>query len=289
MEINENLFLLSIVLVIGSGVLNAVCGFFTKKSKNKGVFLGSMMLVASFLLTPHLVMELILADFPVKAYVLIMCSMSLQAINGMLLSRTYMLGDLSQVYPIMRGTGVTLIPIIGVLFLDESLSGWGWLGVTGIVIGIFLLSGWNPLRTRENLSLHPVFFAVLVGLCITSYTVVDKMTLQYLSPLSLLQVGNLGFLLVFIPRLIKWKQLQNEWTLNWKFILLGSVFSPGSYLLFLVAMTMAPVSHLAPIREIGTVFAALLGIFLLKEKQGWKRIVTAALITLGIVTIGIAG
>jgi uncharacterized membrane protein len=289
MEINHNFFLLSIVLVIGSGVLNAICGFFTKKSKNKGVFLGLMMLVASILLTPHLVIELIHADFPIKAYVLIICSMSLQAINGMLLSRTYTLGDLSQVYPIMRGTGVTFIPIIGVLFLDESLSGWGWLGVTGIVVGIFLLSGWNPLRTRDNLSFRPIFFAVLVGLCITCYTVVDKMTLQYLSPLSLLQVGNLGFLLVFIHRLIKWKQLQDEWTLNWKFILLGSVFSPGSYLLFLVAMTMAPVSHLAPIREIGTVFAALLGIFLLKEKQGWKRIVTAALIALGIVTVGIAG
>jgi drug/metabolite transporter (DMT)-like permease len=289
MEINHNLFLLSIILVIGSGVLNAVCGLFTKKSKNKGVFLGSMMLVPSIVLSPHLIIELIHADLPIKAYVLIVCSMSLQAINGILLIRTYTFGDLSQVYPIMRGTGVMLIPIIGVLFLDESLTWWGWLGVIGIVIGIFLLSGWNPLSTQDHLSLHPIYLAVLVGLCITSYTVVDKMTLQYLSPLSLLQVGNLGFLLAFIPHLIKQKQLQVEWKLNWKFILLGSLFSPGSYLLFLMAITMAPVSHLAPIREIGTVFAALLGIILLKEKQGWKRIVTSFLIVLGIVTIGIAG
>jgi uncharacterized membrane protein len=289
MVINHNLFLISIILVIGSGVMNAVCGFFTKKSKNKGVFLGSMMLVASIVLTPHLIIDLIHADLPIKAYVLIACSMSLQSINGMLLSKTYTLGDLSQVYPIMRGTGVMLIPIIGVLFLDESLTGWGWLGVIGIVIGIFLLSGWNPLRTQDHLSLRPIYLAGLVGLCITSYTVVDKMTLQYLSPMSLLQVGNLGFLLVFIPHLIKRKQLQVEWKLNWKFILFGSLFSPGSYLLFLMAMTMAPVSHLAPIREIGTVFAALIGIFLLKEKQGRKRIVTSILIALSIVSIGIAG
>jgi uncharacterized membrane protein len=199
-------------------------------------------------------------------------------------------GDkLSQVYPIMRGTGVTFIPIIGVLFLGESLTRWEWAGIIGIVTGIYLLSGWTPFKTRDNLSFRPIFFAVMVGLCITCYTVIDKMTLQYLSPLSLLQVGNLGLLLVFIPLLIKRKLWTDEWKLNWKFILLGSFFSLGSYLLFLVAMTMAPVSHLAPIREIGTVFAALLGIFFLKGNQGWKRIVTAALITLGIVTVGIAG
>jgi uncharacterized membrane protein len=115
------------------------------------------------------------------------------------------------------------------------------------------------------------------------------MALQYVSPLTLSEVGNIGFLLAFLPQMLNRRQVREEWTANWKFILIAAILSPGSYLLFLFAMNMAPVSHLAPIREIGTVFAALLGVWLLKEKQGWRRIVTSAIIATGIITIGIAG
>ncbi|MFC5653815.1 SMR family transporter [Paenibacillus solisilvae] len=284
----DHSFLISVLLVIGSGLLNAICGFFTKKSMHKGVFLGSMIFIASILLSPHLFMELASAVLPAEGYALLALSMLIQFCNGYLLSRAYMFGDLSQVYPIMRGTGVIFIPIIGVLFLDESLQMWGWVGVASIAGGIFMLSGWSA-RARDHLAIRPVLFAFMVGLCITCYTVVDKMALHYISPVSLLQIGNFGFVLAFLRPLSSWKQVREEWSVNWKFILLASFFSPASYLLFLIAMDMAPVSHLAPIREIGTVFAALLGIWLLKERQGWKRIATAAVIAAGIVIIGISG
>ncbi|WP_063847686.1 DMT family transporter [Bacillus sp. FJAT-28004] len=287
MNVDQLLFL-SLLLVIGSGLLNAICGYLTKKSMNKGVFLGSMIVVASVLLTPHLLMELVRSDLPAKAYALLALSMMIQVMNGYLLSKAYMLGDLSQVYPIMRGTGVILIPIIGVLFLGETLSLWGWAGVAGIACGIFMLSGWNP-RARDHLTLRPVLAAFQVGLCITCYTIVDKMALAYISPLSLLQIGNFGFLLVFLRPLCKWGLVRQEWSVNWKFILIAALFSPASYLLFLIAMDMAPVSRLAPIREIGTVFATLLGVWLLKEKQGWRRLVTSVMIATGIVIIGLSG
>ncbi|RAP77592.1 DMT family transporter [Paenibacillus montanisoli] len=288
MNANEML-LFSILLVIASGMINAICGFFTKRSGDKNVFLGSMIAIASIPLTPHLLMELSAKRLPAAAYLLFALSMLIEGINGLLLARAYKFGDLSQVYPIMRGTGVTFTPIVGVLFLGESLTVWGWLGIAGIVAGIFLLSGWKPRSKAEPLSLKPVLFAFLVGLCITGYTIVDKMALKYISPLSLLQIGNFGFVLVFLPTLFRWKLVRAEFAVNWKFIALAALFAPSSYLLFLFAMDMAPVSHLAPIREIGTVFAALLGVWLLKERQGWKRIASAAMIVGGICLIGIVG
>jgi uncharacterized membrane protein len=45
------------------------------------------------------------------------------------------------------------------------------------------------------------------------------------------------------------------------------------------------VSQLAPMREIGTVFGTLLGIFLLKEKQGTSRVIASVLITIGIILL----
>lgn len=287
---NENV-LLSIALVIGSGMINAVCGFFTKRSLDKGVFLGAMIALASVALLPHFVLELASARLPAKAWALFALSLLIEMLNGYLLSRAYLFGDLSQVYPVMRGTGVIFTPIVGVALLHESLTGWGWFGIAGIVAGIFLISGWKP-RARDAAgrpALRPVVFAVLVGLCITGYTVVDKMALAYISPLSLLQVGNFGFLLVFLPKLTNRKLMRAEFAANWKSIAFAAVFSPASYLLFLVAMNMAPVSHLAPVREIGTVFAALLGVWLLKEKQGWSRIASAGMIVTGICLVGIGG
>lgn len=54
-------------------------------------------------------------------------------------------------------------------------------------------------------------------------------------------------------------------------------------------MKYAPVAHISPIREIGTVFATILGIVVLKEKQGKKRITCSILITIGILFIGFFG
>ncbi|MDF2962274.1 MAG: LuxR family transcriptional regulator, partial [Paenibacillus sp.] len=85
------------------------------------------------------------------------------------------------------------------------------------------------------------------------------------------------------------KQVKQEWDRNWKLILAGAVCSPGSYLLFLLSMKIAPLSHISPIREVGTVFGTLFGIWLLKEQQGVLRIAMSAFIALGIISIGLWG
>jgi drug/metabolite transporter (DMT)-like permease len=80
-----------------------------------------------------------------------------------------------------------------------------------------------------------------------------------------------------------------EWKLNSRIILLGAILNPGSYLLFLFAMKYAPVAHISPMREIGTVFATFLGIVVLKEKQGTLRILCSVIILIGILTISFWG
>jgi drug/metabolite transporter (DMT)-like permease len=278
------MMLLSLMLVVGSGLMNAVWNLFAKKSTDKGVFLGSIMTTAAILLLPCLVWELSVRELPLEAYLFMFFSLSIQSLYAHLLARAYKFGELSRIYPIMRGTGVLIIPLMGVQLLGESVSGPGWFGIACIVAGLLgagLGASTQPVCAHER----SLPFAFLVGLCIAAYTVVDKMTLQYISPLSLLQVSSMGFMLPHLPGMFDRKRMQAEWSHNWKLILLGSILSPGSYLLFLLAMNLAPVSHLAPAREIGTVFAALFGILFLKEKQGWKRILSAAAITAGIILI----
>lgn len=284
--------LLPILLVIASGMAHAVWSLFTKKSLNKSVFLWSIMMLCTVLLLPTLVIELWQNPLTWSAYGLLFISVILQALYSWLLSQTYELGDLSQIYPIMRGTSTLLVPIIGVVLLNESLSALGWIGITLMLSGFIILSGVGSRHKSPKTqwqSLKPIVMALCVGLCTTCYVFVDKLNLQHISPLALLEVTNIGFVAGLTPLVLKSRQLRKEWQINRSTILLGAVLNPGSYLLFLFAMQQAPMAHISPLRETGTVFATFLGVLILKERQGMKRIACSMVITCGIILIGMWG
>lgn len=284
--------ILPLVLVLASGMAHAVWSMFTKRSLNKSIFLWSIMMIPTVLLLPVLVVELSRESLPVSAYALLIVSMALQALYSWLLSQTYELGDLSQIYPIMRGTSTLLVPLIGVAFLGERLSGFGWLGIACMIVGFIVLSGVGSRKAQAGSGMKgakPVLMALCVGLCTTSYVFVDKLNLQHISPLALLEVTNIGFVAGLTPALLASGGLRQEWKVNRSTILLGALLNPGSYLLFLFALEQAPMARLGPLREVGTVFAAFLGIWLLKEQQGMKRILCSIVIFGGILLIGVWG
>ncbi|WJH37321.1 DMT family transporter [Paenibacillus aurantius] len=279
---------MSLLLVVASGLLHAVWSLFAKVSRNKSVFLWLIMAVATLVLLPVLVRELWVTPLPPEAYGFLLLSACLQGGYALLLARTYQMGDLSQVYPIMRGTSTLLIPLCSVLFLQESLSPFGWTGLAAMIAGFLGLSGFAG-RSPAPGAVKPFLLALSVGVCTTCYVLVDRINLGYLSPLSLLEVTNLGFTAALTPIALRSKQLKEEWKAHAKLIVLGSVLNPGSYLLFLFALQLAPVAHISPVREIGTVFATILGIVVLKEKQGRVRILCSALILSGLLLIGFLG
>lgn len=286
------MIIVATLLVIASGLAHAIWSLFTKSSHNKSVFLWSILMVTTIVLLPYLIRELWLHPLSLSSYSLLLLSACLQAAYSLLLARTYNMGDLSQIYPIMRGTSTLFVPIIGVLFLRESLSIYGWMGLLCMVIGFVSLSGiFTGTRSgsASRGSVKPFFMALSVGLCTTCYVFVDKLNLEHISAISLLEVTNIGFVAALTPTVIASKQLRREWKLNSRIILLGAILNPGSYLLFLFAMKYAPVAHISPMREIGTVFATFLGIVVLKEKQGTLRILCSVLILTGILTISFWG
>lgn len=279
-------------LVLASGMAHAVWSMFTKRSLNKSVFLWSIMMIPTVILLPVLIVELVREPLTMPAYALLVLSMALQALYSWLLSQTYELGDLSQIYPIMRGTSTLLVPLIGVFFLGETLSSFGWTGIACMLGGFLVLSGVGDKGAKQGSrkqGLKPVLMALCVGLCTTSYVFVDKLNLQHISPLSLLEVTNIGFVAGLTPALLASRQLRQEWKVNRSTIMLGALLNPGSYLLFLFALEQAPMARLGPLREVGTVFAAFLGILLLKEQQGKKRILCSIVIFGGILLIGMWG
>ncbi len=285
------MFSVALVFVTLSGLLNAVWNLFAKRSGHPTVFLWSFQWVAVIAFLPWTWVAVAHHAIPVRGWVFLGVTITLHGIYVVLLARTYAAGDLSQVYPLMRGVSPLLVPIIGVTLLGEQITAIGGLGIVAIVTGIGLLGHWRWCGhpERPGYTSQTTGIAMAVGLAITSYTVLDKVTLRYIPAVALNDASNLANLLALSWGAARSGVIRTEWIRHWRTIIMGGILSPGGYLLFLLALRLAPVAQLAPMREIGTVFGTVLGIGVLKERQGSRRLAAAGLIAAGVMTLGMWG
>ena len=283
---------MAVMLVMSSGLLNAVWNLFAKQSRHKVVFLWSFQWIAFAAFMPWALFALQHHPVVLAGWLLLLVAASVHGAYVILLSLTYSAGDLSSVYPLMRGTSPLLVPILGILLLGEHLSSLGWLGVGAVVTGIMVLGGWlSPARLSMTRSRVPksTWLALTVGLLIVAYTTLDKVTLHYVPAVALNDGSNLTNLIALSWWALRSGAIKTEWSTNWKTIVATGILSPGGYLLFLLALRLAPVTQLAPMREMGIVFATLLGLVMLKEREGRKRMIAAGLITAGAILLGLWG
>lgn len=285
------MFAIEISLVVTSGFLHALWNLFAKRSLNKVVFLWSIQWVGVLLYLPLALTAIWDHYVPYKGWLFLLVTVASHGVYVILLSKTYTAGDLSHVYPLMRGVSPLLVPIIGVAILGEHLEIMGWMGVAAVVIGIWILGNWRfGMRIiRTEFIPKATRIALAVGLSITCYTALDKITLHYIPAVTLNDASNVGNLIALTWLAVRSGAVKTEWKTNWKTIVLGGIISPGGYLLFLLALHVLPLAQLAPMREIGTVFGTILGIVVLKESHGHRRIAGAGMITIGVILLGTTG
>ncbi len=210
------------------------------------------------------------------------------------LLRGYRLADLTVVYPIARGTGPLLSAGGAVLLLGERLTLAGLAGVVLVVGGVFLIAGGPGLWAQAHDAAHRervragVAYGALTGALIAGYTLIDgyAVTVLAVSPILVDWLGNVLRVPFLLPGVLRDPAaLREAWRTQWKHALVVAVFGPVAYVLVLYAMTLAPVSHVAPARELSMLFAALIGGRLLGERdRGW-RIAGAGLIAAGVVSL----
>ena len=279
---------MEIFVVVLSGFFHALWNVIAKKSRSKMAFLLNVQCLSALAFFPYVATHLSLIQWSWPSTCLIGISMLLHGIYFVLLSRAYSVGDLSRVYPIIRGSASLLVPLVAVTVLHEHLTLMGWCGVGGIVVGISLIneSSWSTKGWKKILHPH-TFAALLVGISSATCILIDKQAIRYCPIMTLNWIGtmgNIGMLLFFIRRSAT---IRREWKKNSKWIFLGAILAPLSYLMFLWAIQTHQVAQLAPIREIGTVFGIALGIFLLKERKGKQRLLASICITTGIVLLSL--
>lgn len=213
------------------------------------------------------------------------------------LLRGYRRADLTVVYPLARGSGPLITALVAVLFLGEEISALGGLGIAAVVGGVFLIAGGPGLwrATHEPAARERVHrglaYGALTGVFIAGYSVVDGYAVKVLlmSPILMDYMGNLVRLVLFAPTVLRDRaEALRLWRLQWKHALGVAVFSPIAYVLVLFAMQRAPLSHVAPAREVSMLFAALIGGHLLREGDRALRLLGAVCIALGVGALALA-
>lgn len=287
---------LALILVLLSAVAHATWNFLAKRATNQEVFIWWMLISISVLLLP--LAAILIWRYPIlyPGWWFIFGTVVLHVLYFVFLGRSYTYADLSLVYPVARGMGPALVPVIGALVLKEIITTLAIVGIISVVLGILTVSWWgqfqkvfhDPLRFFREAGAR---YALLTGLVIAAYTVWDKMGVSYVNPflyMYFLVLGSALFLTPYVCRIHGTKAIRIEMKGKTVSIIISGLLMFIAYGLILLALQFSRVSYIAAAREVGVVIGVLFGTLMLGEPFGKGRVLGSCLIVFGLVLISLA-
>jgi phosphonate utilization associated putative membrane protein len=206
----------------------------------------------------------------------------------------YRHGELGFAYPIMRGTAPLIVAVLSGRLIGEHLPAATWLGVAGISGGVLLIGLTRSARGAVGTRRHALAYALANAAIIAAYTIVDGSgvrasgnAMQYVALLFLID-GAPYFCIVMWQRRAALGPAAAFMRKRWPIALLGSCASLGAYAIALWAMTRAPIASVAALRETSVLFAALIGVVMLKERFRLQRALGTGAIVAGVMALRLA-
>jgi len=204
----------------------------------------------------------------------------------LLLARTYRDADMSETYPLMRGTAPLIVAIVSAFQMNDVLSLVAWIGVMAICLGVMILAVGSSLRNRVGIRL-----ALLNALVIACYTLIDGLGVRRSGAPAAYTLWV--FLLTGTP-LVLWVLTTRRGSFmaylgrHWRAGVAAGMGSTASYGLALWAMTVAPIAVVAALRETSILFATLIAGVVLRERIGPRRMISACIIAGGAAILRLA-
>ena len=248
-------------------------------------------IVAALLVTPPTAVAWVLSGRPglsPAAAGWCALSASLELTYLWLLAAAYRRGDLSAVYPIARGSAPLLAVAAGLGLLHEKLTAVQLAGVGILLLGIIAVA----VAQSTGRATVP---ALLTGVAIASYTSVDRVGVRLSTPwlygwlLIVLLAVSVPVSMWIAARVTDAREeTTSAPTLSLAKAMLIGIFMWGGYLLVLWALSLAPLSVVAPVRETAVVGVAVWGVWRLRERKGAAMKLSGALATLiGVVLLAL--
>jgi drug/metabolite transporter (DMT)-like permease len=222
-------------------------------------------LAAAFALSPAIVVAP-----PVAALPYVLPSALAETAYALCLAAAYRRGAMSLAYPIGRGTAPLLVTLGGWLVLGEHPTPHTIIAALALVAGLALVATAGQHKAQRA----AVGFALLTGVCIASYSLIDARAVRQVSPVAYLGLvmGVQGLLLLLVLRGDRIR-LQRAWGPG----LLVAVGTTAAYLLVLFAFQRAPAGRVSTLREV----SVLIGVLIAREKSGGRVWLGAALVVAG--------
>ena len=195
------------------------------------------------------------------------------------LIRAYGHGDLSQVYPLSRGTAPLIVAVAGALFLGETLDLARTAAVAAIGAGIILMAGRGGLG-RAGLS-----WALVTAGFTAAYTLADGVGARLAGSASafiLTMIVLDGLIMLAYGLAARGRAGIAAMLPAWRPGAAAGAMSLASYWIAIWAFTKAPLATVAALRETSVLFAMLIALIWLKERPTPRRWAAAGLILAGV-------
>lgn len=272
--------LVATALALGAAVLHAGWNLRVKQSGDRWLALWGLFATGGVIGLPYAVVATISGDLGWNAWGWATASGAVHAFYIGRLAHTYDVADFSVTYPIARGAGALFAAIGGVLFLSDQLSVVSIVGILVVVGGLVMLSG--------HVSRSHVWPALVVGFLIGAYTVIDsqgsRSTEGSAYAIAIFVTGGIGTTIQGVYRR-RWDEMRASVPTMWRQFLATGLASLVTYWMVLLAVRRAPVGYVTALRESSVVFATFIGWKVLKESSGVRRVISAMVMVVGLVTL----
>jgi drug/metabolite transporter (DMT)-like permease len=267
---------LVVVLILAAALLHATWNALLRSGADR---LGAMTLMCVVSASAGAVMAAASPLPAAAAWPYAALSAVIQIVYCVVLVKAYEAGDLTQIFPIARGSAPLLVALGALLTAGEQPSPLALGGLALVSGGIVGLS-----FGRDRPHLHSTLAALGCGALIAGYTISDGMGVR----LAHQPVAYIGwtFLLQGAPMPLVYRALRGRWpplgrdrdTLKG---LGGGLLSVLSYGVVVWAMGHAQMARVSGLRETSILFAAVIGVTFLKEPLSLRRGLCALLIAAG--------
>ena len=218
-----------------------------------------------------------------EAWIWILASAVLHTGYKVFLMQAYAHADLSQAYPLARGSAPLIVTVWSVLILGATFTPSSVAAILAISLGILMMtakgspSGW--MRGSA------MFWALGTACFTASYTLVDGVGARIAGTSS-------GFILWMVigdaigvtafATLTRGRAAFSALLPVWKTGVAAGAMSLGSYWIAVWAFTQAPIALVAALRESSILFAAVIAALVLRERVNRWRWISACIIACGV-------
>jgi uncharacterized membrane protein len=286
----------ALALVIAAALLHAVWNIAAKKAGGDHRFAFATALAVSVVWLP-VALWFAPAELPRwgwREWGLVGVSAAVHVAYFLTLLRGYREADLTVVYPVARGSAPLVTALGAVVLLDERMGVVALAGLLAVAAGVFCIAdgprwiggaAWRDPRVGAGLR-----WGGATGLLIAGYSVIDGVAVKVLLMGPVLfdyfaNVLRVPMLAVLVGRDVA--GVRDCLRSQWRAVLTVATLGPLAYILVLYAVTLAPLSHVAPAREVSMLFAALIGGRLLGEQDRAWRVLGAAFIAAGVAALAL--